>query len=162
MSPILKKNSTLQWTCKLEGHIICLSGETICRSLVSLRKEFRGGHTEEYYSFSFFFIGCTGIWTHGLTFARQMLYHLNYSASPSCIGYFWDRVLLYDWAGLDSEPPIVLHCVAVMTSVSHVLGRCLIWSFMSIFPKLALKNPPDLSWSLSLGLQAWATTPDLL
>jgi hypothetical protein len=39
--------------------------------------------------------------TQGLMVVRQVLYHLNPSASPFFIGYFWDRALLYAHAGLD-------------------------------------------------------------
>jgi hypothetical protein len=48
---------------------------------------------------TFFF--STGVWTQGLVFARQVLYHLNHT---SIFGYFWDRVSLYAQAGLDHNP----------------------------------------------------------
>jgi hypothetical protein len=44
------------------------------------------------FSFSFFLSFFFFFLIQGLTLARQVLYHLNHSASPSLIGYFWDRV----------------------------------------------------------------------
>jgi hypothetical protein len=34
-------------------------------------------------SFIYLFLGGIGIWTQGLTLARQALYHLSHSASPT-------------------------------------------------------------------------------
>jgi large subunit ribosomal protein L35Ae len=46
-----------------------------------------------YYFFSLWRPGDTGIWTHGVTLVKQALYHLSRSISPFfCDGYFWDRV----------------------------------------------------------------------
>jgi hypothetical protein len=40
------------------------------------------------------------LWTLGLMFAGQVLYHLSHSVSPFCVGYFQDRVswtISWDW-----------------------------------------------------------------
>jgi hypothetical protein len=55
------------------------------------------------FTFLSFFFGSTGAWTWGLGLARQVLYHLSHSASPFCVGYFWGRVSLYTWAGLQYD-----------------------------------------------------------
>jgi hypothetical protein len=39
---------------------------------------------------------CSGrIWTQGLTLSRQVLHHLSHTPSSCCIGYFWNRILLF-------------------------------------------------------------------
>jgi hypothetical protein len=38
------------------------------------------------------FILFGGIWTQGLTIARQALYHLSHSPALLCVGYFQDKV----------------------------------------------------------------------
>jgi hypothetical protein len=54
----------------------------------------------------FFLPSGSGGWTQGLMLATQALYHLSYSASPLCVGYFWDRVSLYAWASLDHNSSV--------------------------------------------------------
>jgi hypothetical protein len=39
-----------------------------------------------------------GVWTQGLTLAKQAPYHLNHSPSPFCVQYVWARV---SWTGLE-------------------------------------------------------------
>jgi hypothetical protein len=38
--------------------------------------------------------------------AKRTLYYLRQSTSSFCFGYFWDRVSLYAWTGLDHGLPI--------------------------------------------------------
>jgi hypothetical protein len=79
--------------------------------------------------FIFIYFCSTGVWTQGFTLARQSLYTwamppawtliLLFSAfqvaritglshrCPAYSGYGWNKVLFYDWSGLDHEPPIL-------------------------------------------------------
>jgi hypothetical protein len=38
--------------------------------------------------------------------------HLSHSTSPFGVGYFWNRVSLYVWSGLDSNSPVCISCIA--------------------------------------------------
>jgi hypothetical protein len=55
----------------------------------------------------FSFLDSTGVWTEGFTLARQMLYYQSHTISPSCSGYFGNKVLLLAKAGLDQDPPFL-------------------------------------------------------
>jgi hypothetical protein len=59
-------------------------------------------------SFRLFFLSARD-WTQGLVLARQAHYHLSLSTSPLCVGYFWDRVLLFAHSGLNCDPPVCAH-----------------------------------------------------
>jgi hypothetical protein len=44
---------------------------------------YRYFHNKRENKFSQFLFGCTGVLTEGLTLARQLLYHLGHSSSPT-------------------------------------------------------------------------------
>jgi hypothetical protein len=65
------------------------------------------------YIYIFFFLDGTGIWTHGLMLARQMVYHLSHSTSPFVLGIseigspeLFPRILLISasWAARVTGP----------------------------------------------------------
>jgi hypothetical protein len=68
--------------------------------------------------------GGTAIWIQGFALAREALYHLSHSASPFCVGYFGNKVLLFCLGWL--KPLISASWVARITGVSHwcLATRC--------------------------------------
>jgi hypothetical protein len=51
---------------------------------------------------------------------RQALYYcLSHAPSPFCFHYFWDRVSLYAWAGLNRDLPIYASIVDGITGMCH-------------------------------------------
>jgi hypothetical protein len=76
-----------------------------------------------------------------------------------CSGYFWDRVLCYTWASLDSDPPPVYASCSWNGQVFTVMP---VFSVGMGFHKLALPgldwncDPPDLSLC---GVWVCTTTP---
>jgi hypothetical protein len=76
-----------------------------------------------------------------LMLARQVLYHLSHFASPFCIGYLWDKVLLFALASLYHDPhlcPLIAGWQACATTPRHCL-RCDITKFL---PGLTLNHNP--------------------
>jgi hypothetical protein len=50
---------------------------------------------------------------------EDQIYHLSQAASPFCLSYFSDWVLVFAWAGLDLNPPIYASCLTGMTDTQH-------------------------------------------
>jgi hypothetical protein len=50
------------------------------------------------------FVSWHGVWTQGLVFARQKLYHLSHATSPFCFGYVSDSLVFLPGAGLRCSP----------------------------------------------------------
>jgi hypothetical protein len=104
----------------------------------------------------------TGIWIWSLELARQIFYQLSHSASPFCIGYFWDRVSLYAQVGLDRDVPICAsqdmwddwqtpsHPDIVWDEVSQTF--CVSWSWTTILPTCL---PSSWNYRLEPPLPAW-------
>jgi hypothetical protein len=70
-------------------------------------------------------------------------------ATSFCNGYFWDRVSLYVWAGLDHNPG----WKACATTPSHWLRQ----SFVNFLLRLARNYRPLISTSQVARITAWAT-----
>jgi hypothetical protein len=135
-------------------------------------------------SFFFFFCG-TGVWTHGLMLAGQVLYHLSHSASPTVV-IFWRRSLAHYLPGLalNHDPPDstsqvarisgMSHCTQAMSSFSdlefilvfHIafpfmFSQCsLVWEFLRYFMTLTLKTTSQLFCGMAfdlglLGVFSW-------
>jgi hypothetical protein len=54
---------------------------------------------------SFFLLTVPGIWTQGLTLAREVFYHLRHTSNSFCFSYFLHMVLWFclAWLGIQSS-----------------------------------------------------------
>jgi hypothetical protein len=65
------------------------------------------------------------------TLGKQVLYHLSYSTSPFCVGYFGDSVsLLLPGLALNLTPPDPASYKAKITGVSHWPPSCYLFSLL--------------------------------
>jgi hypothetical protein len=73
------------------------------------------------FPFFFFFVklAVLAVETQSLKLARQVLWHLSHSASPSWSGYFQNRISFYIHAGQDLGSSICASHVAGMTHTRH-------------------------------------------
>jgi hypothetical protein len=98
-----------------------------------------------FFFFSFFFFCGTGVWTQGLTLARQALYHLIYSVSPFIVmDFFGDRVSQTICQGLVSNCYPLDLCL-----LSHWDYRCeplVPGSPLSFFRAFLLSNSYSSFW----------------
>jgi hypothetical protein len=87
---------------------------------------------------NFFFF--TGVWTQGLTLAREVLHCLSHASSPFCFSYFSDRVSCFGRGlAFDPNPSTYYFCIAGITpsllaEIGVSLTFCQGWPWTTILP----------------------------
>jgi hypothetical protein len=84
----------------------------------------------------FYIFGWSGVWTHDVLPPEPL------HTFPFCVGYFWDRVLLYTQVSLVYDPVCASYTDG-MTGACHHASHCLRWGLMNFFARLASNHDPQ-------------------
>jgi hypothetical protein len=63
--------------------------------------------------------GGIGVWSQGLAFARQVLYHLSHAPAFFDLDIHWIGSCIYVQASLDRDPPINAFHIAGVIGMHH-------------------------------------------